>query len=252
MDEKLILFLDNNKSFITKTIIKKLEDAGHKCVLTSLETNEINKYRGNIDGYIFWNLGDRDEVDDKAYRFLKDTCIDERYHLYAMGYPDEIERIKDASFPPNLWGEFHRPLNAVQLAEEIDNLVSNAPKQAAKSILLVDDSGVMLNTIKGWLEDDYRVFLANSAANALTFLGRNKPDLVLLDYEMPICSGPQLLSMMRNDPDIAEVPVIFLTGHDDAESVKSVLALKPSGYLLKSRPKEEIKRAIDEFFAKQM
>ena len=250
MEEKVLLFLDNNKSFITKTIIKKLEEAGHKCVLTTLDTNEINKYRGSIAGYVFWNLGDRDEIDSKAWQFLKDMCVDDNCCIYAMGYPDEIARIRDDSFPASLWGEFHRPLNAVQLSEEIDKLASSEKKVEAKHILIVDDSGTMLNTIKGWLQDDYRIFLANSAANALTFLGRNKPDLVLLDYEMPICSGPQLLEMMRNDPEIADVPVIFLTGHDDAESVKSVLALKPSGYLLKSRPKEEIKRAIADFFAK--
>ena len=54
--------------------------------------------------------------------------------------------------------------------------------------------------------------------------------------------------MIRSDVDCSDVPVIFLTGKDDAASVKSVLSLKPAGYLLKSQPKETIVSEIDSFF----
>ncbi|MBP3754916.1 MAG: hypothetical protein J6I66_08665 [Lachnospiraceae bacterium] len=57
--------------------------------------------------------------------------------------------------------------------------------------------------------------------------------------------------MLRNDVESADIPVIFLTGRDDAESVKSVLALKPAGYILKSLPKEKIVGEVDAFFARK-
>ncbi|MDE6213304.1 MAG: response regulator, partial [Lachnospiraceae bacterium] len=77
------------------------------------------------------------------------------------------------------------------------------------------------------------------------------PDLILLDYEMPVCDGRQTLEMIRSDEEIADIPVIFLTNKGDAESVKKVMALKPNGYLLKTMPEQEIKNIISNFFARR-
>ena len=115
----------------------------------------------------------------------------------------------------------------------------------------MDDSGQMLRTIKGWLEGKYRVSMVNSAVNAITFLSTNTPDLILLDYEMPVCSGPQMLGMIRAEVTTESIPVIFLTSKGDRESVSKVLSLKPQGYLLKTMPPEDIIASIDGFFAKQ-
>ena len=67
---------------------------------------------------------------------------------------------------------------------------------------------------------------------AISYLAKNKADLVLLDYEMPIANGPQVLAMLKNDSQTGQIPVMFLTGHGDRESVLSVVDLKPVDYLL--------------------
>lgn len=54
--------------------------------------------------------------------------------------------------------------------------------------------------------------------------------------------------MIRAEHDFADIPVIFLTGRADSESVKKVLSLKPAGYLIKSLKPEDIKKNIDNFF----
>ena len=71
---------------------------------------------------------------------------------------------------------------------------------------------------------------------------------MLLDYEMPVCDGRQVLEMIRSEDELAALPVIFLTGRTDPESVKKVVALKPAGYLSKFLKQEDIKRKIDKFF----
>ena len=116
---------------------------------------------------------------------------------------------------------------------------------------MVDDSGAMLRTVKEWLQDKYQVVLANSGAMAIKCLAVNRPDLILLDYEMPICDGRQVLEMIRAESDFSDIPVIFLTGKNDKESVMKVTALKPEGYLLKSMDSESIIKAIDDFFEKK-
>jgi len=75
--------------------------------------------------------------------------------------------------------------------------------------------------------------------------------LILLDYEMPVTSGPQVLEMIRSETKVDRVPVMFLTGKGDRESVLKVLALKPEGYLLKSLNREQILTSVSEFFEKK-
>ena len=147
--------------------------------------------------------------------------------------------------------EFLRPVKVDEVAFKINyDLLQNVGVTHRKKILVVDDSGTMLRKIKGWLDDRYKITLANSGARAMKALALEIPDLVLLDYEMPIVDGRQVLGMMRDEPEY-NIPVIFLTGKSDAESVKSVLDLKPEGYLLKTESPDKIIGQIDAFFAKQ-
>ena len=86
---------------------------------------------------------------------------------------------------------------------------------------------------------------------AITFLAKNEIDLILLDYEMPITTGPQVLEMLRSEENTAKIPVMFLTNKGDKESVMNVLGLKPEKYLLKTMSKSELLGQIDEFFEKE-
>lgn len=65
------------------------------------------------------------------------------------------------------------------------------------------------------------------------------------------CDGRQVLEMIRSEPDFSTVPVIFLTGKNDKESVMKVTALKPDGYLLKTMEPDKIVQTIDDFFEKR-
>ena len=120
--------------------------------------------------------------------------------------------------------------------------------EMGKHILLIDDDLAYLKMVQGWLTPQYRVTIAKSGMQAITYIANHVPDLILLDYEMPITSGPQVMEMIRSEPNSEGIPIIFLTGKSDKESVMSVMALKPQGYMLKSMPKEEILKTIDNFF----
>ena len=114
-----------------------------------------------------------------------------------------------------------------------------------KKVLVVDDNGPTLRTIKGMLEEKFEVQLAPSGTKAMTSIGKNRPDLILLDYEMPVCDGRQTLEMIRADEDLASIPVIFLTSVNDREHIQAVLALKPEGYLLKPPVQEKLIQTIE-------
>ncbi len=114
-----------------------------------------------------------------------------------------------------------------------------------KRILVVDDNGTTLRTMKAMLEEYYEVTIAISGAQAMTSIGKKRPDLILLDYEMPVCDGKMTLEMIRADEDMKSIPVIFLTAVNDRTNIEAVLKLKPAGYFLKPAIKDRLLAEID-------
>ena len=131
---------------------------------------------------------------------------------------------------------------------------NKAEKTAAekkKRILVVDDSNFMLKMLLKLLGNDYEMQTATSGLSAFRSIALNRPDLLLLDYEMPVCKGNQILEMIRSEPEFADIPVIFLTDRVDRESVEKVLEFKPNGYLSKVLKPDLIKEKIDQFFKEE-
>ena len=90
-----------------------------------------------------------------------------------------------------------------------------------KSILIVDDNLVSLKQISAQLAKSYEVFLAKSGELALQICAQEKPDLILLDVEMPGMDGFATIARLKEDPELKHIPVIFLTGnYDTATEVK--------------------------------
>lgn len=119
-----------------------------------------------------------------------------------------------------------------------------------KHILVVDDDIVTLRTVMNYLKDHYRVTVAKSGTAAISVLGKEIPDLILLDYEMPVCDGVQTLKLIRSEDKFKNIPVFFLTGVDDSEQVRTAVELMPEGYILKSTSQELILEKIKDFFDK--
>lgn len=141
-----------------------------------------------------------------------------------------------------------KQINKDNAMTEVEKYLKIRDNQLKKKILVVDDSISLRLGIKKLLSGDYDVTLAQSGAAAIRCIILDRPDLILLDYEMPVCNGKQVLEMLRSEEMLAEVPVIFLTGRTDSETVKKLIALKPDGYLVKCLKPAEIKQKIDLFF----
>lgn len=142
--------------------------------------------------------------------------------------------------------------NAMSAVEQylMQNEAEKAAKSNKKKVLIVDDSVFILKTIQEVLDPDYEVFTVASGVAAIRSIILDRPDLILLDYEMPVCKGNQVLEMIRSEEEYADIPVIFLTSRVDREHIEKVLALKPSGYLSKTLSPDAVKREVDHFFGK--
>ncbi|MDE6951442.1 MAG: bacteriohemerythrin [Lachnospiraceae bacterium] len=166
------------------------------------------------------------------------------YFAYCMVAPHllEEENVVTPIGAENAISEVEEYLKKKE-EEKKEDKVNHKPK-----VLVVDDSKTIRCYICDLLKTDYDVTPAESGIAAIRAITLNKPDLVLLDYEMPVCDGRQTLQMLRSDSNFADLPVIFLTGRGDPDSVRKVLSLKPTGYLLKNLKPEAIKDEVDNFF----
>ncbi len=116
-------------------------------------------------------------------------------------------------------------------------------------LLLIDDDPLYLKMVRGWLSEKYLITVVKSGVQALAYLEGHTADLILLDYDMPGMSGSQVFEQIRQNPATAGIPVIFLTGRSDRESVERVMGQSPEGYLLKTMNRDSIVNAIDSFLS---
>ncbi|MCR4868707.1 MAG: response regulator [Lachnospiraceae bacterium] len=148
-----------------------------------------------------------------------------------------------------------RPVNIRNLIDRIRFMEmgggAGTGKKNRKQLVLVDDDSTFLNMASEWLEQagNYDVAILNSGAQVINYLAKRIPDLILLDYEMPVASGPQVLGMIRSDARFRDIPVFFLTGKNDRDSVMSVMSLKPDGYVIKTAGKQALLEKVNMFFS---
>jgi len=102
-----------------------------------------------------------------------------------------------------------------------------------KVILAVDDLPSNLIAVQKILETLFDVRLVKEGEQALALLKREKIDLVLLDIEMPGYNGFELMALIREDPALAQLPVVFVTTHASRSFIRRAAEAGAAGYILK-------------------
>jgi two-component system, OmpR family, response regulator len=102
-----------------------------------------------------------------------------------------------------------------------------------RKVLIVDDDAHIREIAQMSLEDDFEVMLASSGHEALAVAAGEKPDFILLDRMMPGMDGITTLSRLRQDPELAAIPVIFLTAKVQKHELDSYAQYKVAGVIAK-------------------
>ena len=247
--DKRVLLIGVQKSFMINAIAVGLQKSDYKVETAMPFPDAIDGFQGRPEIYILY-LGDLTADNIPLFKYLNEHIDSERFLLYLIGNNEELTLATSFIAKEKIQETYLRPLDVKLLTDHLDMVVdySAVDESLRKKVLIVDDDGAMLRMMKTWLSVKYHVYMASSGKIALTFLEQTHVDLVLLDYEMPVMSGPDILKAMRDHSKLKSIPVIFLTAKDDKESVMRVVSLKSAKYLLKSMPKEKLIGAIDEFF----
>ncbi len=245
-----VLLIGDFKSFMVNAIETDLSKEGFDVLHVLPDVTAIDRLEKRPDIYLMYLDGAA--VDRDLCVYLNDRIDEDEIDLCVIGKYEELDSFYSMIPEERLSLVCKRPVNIKELGEKLQSVMEAGEHRSDKKrILVVDDDGTMLRAIKSWLSGKYKVFMVNSGMAAITFLAKNDVDLILLDYEMPVTSGPQVLEMLKSDQTTSEIPVMFLTNKSDRKSIMKVIALKPAKYLLKTMKPFELVAAIDEFFEKK-
>jgi len=102
-----------------------------------------------------------------------------------------------------------------------------------KKIVAVDDNPENLGVLKSTLKEKYTVFPVPSAVEMFELLEHVKPNLILLDVEMPEMNGHEAAEKLKGNGNLKDIPFIFLTSRDDEASIKKGFDLGAIDYIPK-------------------
>lgn len=247
-----IVMLGFQPSVVARGLEKKLVEAGNSVTSIVGASFNLDQYMLTTSLFIF-NLPTKIADDTEELKTLIDVCNNLLAKGKKMIMVGEKEVWTTLARVYSKTGEFvwvYRPVEMNELNAAIDRALNGKPvKTAGNRILIVDDDPDYARMVRGWIKEFYRVDIVTAGMQAITFLLKaadNEPvDLILLDYEMPVVDGPQVLQMLRQEPATAHIPVVFLTGVGTRESVARVMALHPDGYILKSTTRDDLIAFLD-------
>jgi len=104
---------------------------------------------------------------------------------------------------------------------------------ASPLIMIVDDNPANLRIGKNVLAEKYTVATAPSAEKLFSLLKNNRPSLILLDVEMPDVDGYEVIRRLKDNPQTADIPVMFLTAHTESDAELTGLSLGAVDYITK-------------------
>jgi len=260
--ERNILIFSQETSFILGTIegtLKKEKIGVRYCKLEMEHIHGINRENTSL---VLFYANDVVKNNTKLLPCIADKCDEEGILFCVMGYPDELETVEKQVDMSLIAAEFARPFEVQEVAQQIADLalgrsavkpVDDAQQTSSvvekHRLLLCDDDVMFLKMMQEWLGEQYQVTAVKTGMMAVNIAAKSQPELILLDYDMPVMAGPQVLEELRKEEKTAKIPVVFLTGRADRTSVMSVMRLMPQGYLLKSTTKEELIALLEYFFA---
>ncbi len=114
-------------------------------------------------------------------------------------------------------------------------------QEKTPTVLVVDDNQQNLELLQAYLEDiDCRTVPARDGAEALEIIGKDPPDLILLDVMMPRMSGFEVCKRIKNDPKTGDIPVIMVTALNEYGDIERAIDSGTDDFLSKPVNKLEL------------
>lgn len=244
--KKQIIIVSDQFSVVVKGLEKKVIDAGYFVNTVEDDADIIKNYLEVAALFILYLPQDiTDQIKIRHLMQYSGIIRESGTNMLLIGEGKTYDEVMDIVPSLKKYRWLNRPVNIETFADIVEKEATKKPDSGIKNILIVDDDPSYAKMVREWLKPYYKVNIVTVGMQAISYLFKNKVDLILLDYEMPVVDGPQVFQMLKQDPETENIPVLFLTGVGSKEGVQRVMELKPDGYILKSTPREELMRSVE-------
>ena len=183
---KRIVIVSENKGVVVNSIVKNLQELEYTVIVTATEESKEVMLQQKPEVVLI--CSDEAMLEKLSeLEWVKNKAVVRNVPVFQLSYHAELKEMERAIPEQYIRKLYLHPYNVQELVADMEIQLQLAARK--KKILVVDDSGAMLRNVKGWLGEKYQVILANSGAMAIKYLSNEQPDLVLLDYEMPVLNG---------------------------------------------------------------
>lgn len=239
MDTRVLL-IGNAKSFMVISIANELRSCGFEVIQAEPRVEAIESIENRPSVFLFYVEGPEDMKD--VFVCIKEKVMEDDVSVSIIGSHNDIMKIINNVPRERISAVFERPVNVKELGRHMIEAVAKEDERLSKKrILLISGDGTLLRNVKSVLSENYRVFMVYSGPAAIALLAKNKMDLILIDYEMPVISGPKVLEMLKREYYAAGIPTMFLTLKYNTQN---------GGFLFKGMSPAELLAAIDGYFKK--
>jgi len=123
--------------------------------------------------------------------------------------------------------------------------------RVAPLILIVEDDSFQCTLLERLLEKaGYRSASAHSGGEALALLGRQQPDLILMDIDLPDLNGLQITRRLKASPSMAAIPIVMITGHSGRQVLHASLSAGAIDFLVKPFDREVLLQKLARHLAR--
>ena len=143
-------------------------------------------------------------------------------------------------------------LNARQ-KEEIAELIHVIPqkKETGKKLLVIDDSDQIRWFLKHVFNKEYQILEARNGQDGINVALKEEPDLILCDVMMPVKDGYETCREIKNDPKMAQTPVVMLTAKVESEDVITGIEAGADDYITKPFDVEILRSKVNSLMKKR-
>jgi len=264
-DERRIVLCVDDVSFSLITVKDRLKDhyevypAQSVAIMFDL-LEQLWERRGRTPDVILLDLTMPDVGGFEALEMLKS---DERYKDIPVIFLSAVKDRESVIKGIHLGAAAHvgKPFKDHNLIEAIEGVFSKGVQppvhadgksdEVRPRVLAVDDVPTMLRAVSHALSDRCKVYMLSKPAEVRDFLGKIKPDLILLDYNMPEISGFELIPIIREFPEHQETPIIFMTTEGTVENVSEAMNLGASDFIVKPFSTKDLRSKVAKYIRRE-
>lgn len=149
-------------------------------------------------------------------------------------------------------GFLAKPVSKEVLVQKVNEFYQKKKsKENRKTVLMIDDDMNYLKQVNTMLQDSYNIVIINSAKLALSYLTKHIPDVILMDYQMPLYNGASLMNIIQKNTRGIKVPVIVLSGALNREILQECYQYNPAAILAKPASRKDLIKNIEDALKQQ-